>query len=220
MANKKGFIMYADLLDNIESLTMEQRGILLTAILCDQAEKNLPQMDGAVTIAFSFIKKGIDINTTKYNEICEKRKESGKKGGRPPKTENQIKAKETKINQINPNETKAKAKKPDNREQISDISNQISDNGDEQKDIIRYKYGEYQNVFLSNFELMKLRKDFPENIVQDKIDALSSYMVSTGKVYKSHYATIRNWINKDHKEGGGDNVSEDRGKVFDVEDFL
>lgn len=218
MANKKGFIMYADLLDNIESLTMEQRGILLTAILCDQAEKTLPQMDGAVTIAFSFIKKGIDINTTKYNEICEKRRESGKKGGRPPKTENQIKANETKINQIKANETKAKAKKPDNREQITDNREQITDNGDRLTDSIYRKCGKYENVYLTDEELKDLQS---YSVYQSKIDRRSIYKKSNPDAnYSSDYEVIKKWCSEDDKKRGVENVSEDKGRVFNIEDVL
>ena len=112
---KRGFIMYCDLLDNIEALTMEQRGVLLTTILCDQSGLELPEMDSTVKVAFSFIKKGIDLNTTKYNAIVEKRREAGKKGGRPPKDK-------TKQKQNKASESKDKAKKPDNSNQLLDNS--------------------------------------------------------------------------------------------------
>ena len=32
---------------------------------------------------------------------------------------------------------------------------------------------------------------------EERIERLSSYVASTGKKYKSHYATIRNWARKD-----------------------
>lgn len=217
MANKKGFIMYADLLENIELLSMEQRGILLTAILCDQSAKEPPEMDGAVRIAFSFIKKGIDLNTNKYNEICEKRRESGKKGGRPSK------ANETKQKQMKANESNTKAKKPDNREQITDNSKQITDNRDKQREESVSRYGEYNNVILSEEEVRKLKLEFPY-MWKDKLEALSEYMVTHNKQYASHYATIRRWIRTDLKkegeEGREDNSSGDKGKVFKIEDVL
>ena len=33
--------------------------------------------------------------------------------------------------------------------------------------------------------------------IEERIERLSSYVASTGKSYKSHYATIRNWARKD-----------------------
>lgn len=57
------------------------------------------------------------------------------------------------------------------------------------------KYGEYNNVLLSDSELEKLRTEYSD--LDDRIERLSSYMASTGKKYKSHYATIRAWARKD-----------------------
>lgn len=66
----------------------------------------------------------------------------------------------------------------------------------------RHRYGEYNNVLLSDEELEKIKTELPNNWEQ-YIQDLSSYMASTGKSYKSHIATIRNWARKDqakHKE--------------------
>lgn len=60
---------------------------------------------------------------------------------------------------------------------------------------VKHKYGEYQNVLLTDEELQKLQEEFPD--WQGRIERLSSYVASTGKSYKSHYATIRNWARKD-----------------------
>lgn len=57
------------------------------------------------------------------------------------------------------------------------------------------KYGEFQNVLLTNEEYHKLEKS---NLLS-YIETLSSYIASKGKKYKSHYATILNWSRKDKK---------------------
>lgn len=59
----------------------------------------------------------------------------------------------------------------------------------------KHKYGEYNNVLLTDEELAKLQEEYPN--WQELIDRLSGYVASTGKSYKSHYATIRNWARKD-----------------------
>lgn len=56
----------------------------------------------------------------------------------------------------------------------------------------RHKYGEYNNVLLSDVELQKLQDEFPNDWGQ-RIERLSEYMASSGKTYKSHLATIRKW---------------------------
>ncbi len=63
---------------------------------------------------------------------------------------------------------------------------------------VRHKYGEYQNVLLSDTDLEKLKADFP-NDWTDRIENLSNYMASTGKSYKNHLATIRNWARKEQQ---------------------
>lgn len=60
----------------------------------------------------------------------------------------------------------------------------------------RHKYGEYSNVLLSDTDLAKLKAEFP-NDWEERIERLSAYMASTGKTYKNHLATIRNWARRD-----------------------
>jgi hypothetical protein len=57
------------------------------------------------------------------------------------------------------------------------------------------KYGEYKNVLLSDTDLAKLKSEFP-NDWEERIERLSAYIASTGKSYKSHLATIRNWARR------------------------
>ena len=61
---------------------------------------------------------------------------------------------------------------------------------------IKHKYGEYNNVLLSDEDMEKLKTEFPYDW-EDRIERLSSYIESTGKKYKNHLATIRNWARKD-----------------------
>lgn len=61
---------------------------------------------------------------------------------------------------------------------------------------VRHKYGEYKNVLLTDQDMEKLQTEFPSEW-QDRIERLSSYIASTGKTYKNHLATIRNWARKD-----------------------
>jgi hypothetical protein len=65
---------------------------------------------------------------------------------------------------------------------------------------VKHKHGEYANVLLTDEELDKLKAEYPD--WEDRIERLSSYVESTGKRYKSHYATIRHWARKDESKGG------------------
>lgn len=62
---------------------------------------------------------------------------------------------------------------------------------------VKHKYGEYGNVLLTDEELAKLKESFFD--WEERIERLSGYIASTGKKYKSHYATIRNWAKKDQE---------------------
>ena len=64
---------------------------------------------------------------------------------------------------------------------------------------VKHKHGEYKNVLLTDEEMEKLRGLFPADL-QERIERLSEYIASTGKTYKSHYATIRSWANRDKKQ--------------------
>ena len=65
---------------------------------------------------------------------------------------------------------------------------------------VRHKYGEYKNVLLSDEDMEKLKAEFPADYLE-RIERLSGYIASTGKSYKNHLATIRNWAKKDVKGG-------------------
>lgn len=60
----------------------------------------------------------------------------------------------------------------------------------------RHKYGEYKNVLLSDEDMEKLKTEFPDDY-NNRIERLSEYIASTGKVYKNHLATIRCWARKE-----------------------
>ena len=60
----------------------------------------------------------------------------------------------------------------------------------------RNKYGQYQNVLLTEDEYTTLAKEFPID-GQERIERLSEYIASKGVTYKNHLATIRAWARKD-----------------------
>lgn len=64
------------------------------------------------------------------------------------------------------------------------------------KDSVKHKYGEYNNVLLTDEQMEKLVNEFPIDY-QERIERLSEYIASTGKTYKNHLATIRSWARKD-----------------------
>lgn len=64
------------------------------------------------------------------------------------------------------------------------------------KKVMKHKYGEYNNVLLSDEDMDKLKIEFPTDY-QERIERLSEYIASAGKSYKNHLATIRSWARKE-----------------------
>ena len=69
---------------------------------------------------------------------------------------------------------------------------------EEKEKVEKKKYGEFENVLLTDDELKKLKDKFAD--YEERIERLSSYLASKGTRYKSHYATILNWSRKDKEQ--------------------
>ena len=61
-------------------------------------------------------------------------------------------------------------------------------------------YGEFQNVRMTTAEFEKLVQAEGAERANALIEELSSYLASSGKRYKSHYATLLNWGRRKDKE--------------------
>ena len=61
-------------------------------------------------------------------------------------------------------------------------------------------FGRYKNVILSEKEFAELQEELPGKW-EYYIDRLSGYIVSSGKKYKNHVATIRRWAADDKAKG-------------------
>lgn len=78
------------------------------------------------------------------------------------------------------------------------MSNELMSN--DKKDV-RHKYGQYNNVLLSDKDMEKLKDEFPFDWAE-RIEKVSEYCASHGKTYKDYLATIRNWARRDKKSPG------------------
>ena len=83
---------------------------------------------------------------------------------------------------------------------VEDIPDSIEPEKPTKKKPVKHKYGEYKNVLLTDDELQKLKTEYSD--FEERIERLSSYVESTGKKYKSHYATIRSWARRDAEKPG------------------
>lgn len=75
----------------------------------------------------------------------------------------------------------------------------------------RKSYGSYGNVWLNTAEFEKLHEMYSD--ADAKIERLGEYMVTSGKNYASHYATIVHWAKEDA-------AKEASTSSFDTEEFF
>lgn len=81
---RKSFILYSDSLDVLDHLTDEQAGVLFKAIKSYNNSDEIT-LDSLLNIAFIPIRNHLDRDNEKYENICERNRANGLKGGRPPK---------------------------------------------------------------------------------------------------------------------------------------
>jgi len=68
------------------------------------------------------------------------------------------------------------------------------------KEVNKEKYGQFDNVLLEAVEYQKLVAEYGDGAANALIEELSNYIASTGKRYKSHYATLLNWARRKIQE--------------------
>ena len=201
MTDKKSFIIYIDYRQHLELLEPEEQGRLLMAMF-DYAESGvLPKFEGGLKMAFSFIKAQMDRDKEKYQETCRRRAEAGRKSGkaRRAKAESesaeQTGTKRTNVNFVQQNEQTGTKRTDTDTDNDTDNDIYSISKPDKPSKPQKHKRGEYNNVLLTDDEYQKLKTEYPD--IEERIERLSEYIASTGKKYKSHYATIRAWARKE-----------------------
>lgn len=117
---KKGYaLIYDSIYEAMQYCTMEERGILFSALVEYQLDGTMPDINGLLMGMFMQAKSVIDNSEKKYKQCVENGKkgaEYGKLGGRPKKTseesENENPKETPKKPQKNPKETPTETPKP------------------------------------------------------------------------------------------------------------
>lgn len=84
--DRKSFILYQSYEEQINCLSNEEKGILLSAIFEYSRTQNISQeLPFGANLVFLGIRAGLDRDHEKYTKICERNKENAKRAGRPKK---------------------------------------------------------------------------------------------------------------------------------------
>ena len=78
MKKKNSFVMYKNWKPSIDKMSLEQKGMLLDAIMTYQAEEEVAIEDSAVDVFFAMIKEKFDEDGEKYEKVCESKSEAAK----------------------------------------------------------------------------------------------------------------------------------------------
>lgn len=230
----KALLIHHDYYDIVRLLTVEESGILFKAMLEYDINGTEPEFeDRALTLLFAQFKKSLDSNRKHYEQTCKRKSENAKK--RWKKEEGEISEEEDadaqKLMQNDADAYKRKANENANgnvnvkeKEGASDaLKKQEAENADTQTH--KMPCGEFKNVLLSEEELTRLKEKTPDAL--RRIESLSAYIKSSGKVYSDHYAQLLNWRLFENSSCGApkrDDKSckppgERREPTFDVSEF-
>lgn len=123
--DKKGFVLYADLLHTVQKLPNDKAGELFKHILLYVNDQDPKTDDLLIDVTFEGIKQQLKRDLEKYYKTCERNKINGAKGGRP---KNPTKPKKPTGLNGNPLEPK----KPDSdNDTDNDIINRFKNNNHE-----------------------------------------------------------------------------------------
>jgi len=214
---KKSFIMYVDIIHNIEHLTYEEKGILFQHLLEYVNDLEPVLEDRLLLTAWKPIEMQLKRDLKKYETYLDKQIANGKKGGRP-------KAKKTQI-------TQPFLEKPKKADSVNDnVSVNVNVNEDEGKekniydfkvlDISEFKdVRELQKYYLNNLRLMNALSGEPLNKIKfkeipDRLETYTSELESSGRfkeTFKEYSAYFKNWIRT--RPAKGKATKDDQGRL-------
>lgn len=218
--DKSSFLIYLDYEEQFNLLTDEQIGQLMRAIIKYEKTREIPQLNGIVKMAFSFIKTQLDRDREKYEARCEKNRENAKKGGRPRKKQKD----NLKANGFNENQMDAK--KPDDDKEDEEDNEEDIDNDlllkKEKEEKLQQRFIECLNSFNINAisECIKYLDELPFEVID--------YVLSKTSGIKCPNWNYANTILQDYvkrkidsvekiqaEESGFKNQKQDTSKVVD-----
>lgn len=199
----KGILMYYDWLEPLLMLNdSDFKRVVVSMIKYHQGVEITPELTGLAGMALAFILPQIDRMKGAV--------EAGKRGGRPRKSPLSFTEAEPIINNVEEDEDE------NDDEVAKDAEEEKPIPFDEQVECDRRgreAYGDFKNVFLSEYEYQDLKIRFPLDY-RKRINDLSYYINAKGNKYTSHYGAILNWNRNKNAEG------ESQTSTFDTDEFF
>lgn len=87
--DNKSFQVYKDWEECLDDLSAEDTGELFKALFAFAKRGEQAEFVGALKMAFIMMRRALERDGEKWEQTCQRRKDGGKKGGRPPTNESQ-----------------------------------------------------------------------------------------------------------------------------------
>ena len=199
--DRKAFSFYRSYYEAAKDLpTKEDQADFLMAICSYIFDGVEPEITGVASAMFKLAKPNLDtsIKRASVGQTGGKSKSNAKQNGSKPEANAKQNGSKP---EANDKQTESNDEANPKRYMINDymINDQVineKEKRDKKEKPQRHKYGQYNNVLLSDDELKKLKDEFPSDW-QERIERVSEYCASKGVTYKNYLATIRAWARKD-----------------------
>lgn len=184
---RDSFVLYTKINEVLQALTLEQRGLLFTAIMDYECSGDMPRIDDAfVKLAFIPIKHDLDATNASYDNKRAKLRENGKLGGRPKK------AKGLSENQMVFSKTKQKHNDNDN-----DNVN-VNDNI---KDIYNHRFSNEFDDLWSRYPRKQGKSNALKSYIKARKSGVTFEEVSQGLDNYNHYLMLEKTEQRFIKQG-------------------
>ena len=151
--NKKSFLLYSDIIHTVKKLSNEQAGELFKHVL-SYVNNETPVTDNIIIeLVFEPIRQSLKRDLLKYENICNRNRNNGSKGGRP-------------VNPKEPNKPTGLIGNPKNPNKPDSDSDSDSDSGIEKKNINNKSVLKRQNVLDITSVVLN-----PENLTNEQLSA-------------------------------------------------
>ena len=193
--NKKSFVIYSDWERYFLALSDQQAGMLLKALFAFVSRDELLELEPMTMMAFMFMSEQIKRDTEKWEDVCEKRRVSGAKGGKA--RANKANASSRKQNKANQADTDTVTDTDTETDTVTDTV--IETETDSKQSPV---CAEGLSVGLSMEEIKTLIAECDENTFQHYVRKLRIWSEKTGKSCSDPAFSIRKWIEEDKNKAG------------------
>ena len=193
---KKSVVVREQFAPLFESVTDEQAGKLIKAMLAYQTTGEAAFDDPLMSAVFTMLRESIDRDNAEYESVCEKRRRAAR--GRWEETQ------ESKSMQEDTNACTSMICNASDADMDMELDRdtQASKDAESKKRARepRRKHGAYQHVLLTDKEYERLIRDFGEDLTAGGIKAVDEQVQLKGTKYKDFNLAIRKWGIKAAKE--------------------